>query len=294
MTVPVPGMMAGNAPLAIICGGGSLPGAVATQVSDSGRRVVLFAVRGWAEPAVVSAFPHHWVDLGRYGAFHRLMEAEGCRDVVFIGTILRPSLRQIRFDWPTLRELPRIVRAFKGGDDHMLSSFSSILAEDGYRIVGAHEVAPDILVGEGTFGRCEPSGRDRTDIALALDLLHAISPFDVGQACVTADRHVLAIEAAEGTDGVLERLVALRESGRICVPRGVGVLVKAPKAEQNQRFDLPTIGPQTIAGVARAGLAGLAVAAGATIIAEPQKVIAEADAAGIFVIGVRAPVAAAA
>ncbi|MEZ5788748.1 MAG: UDP-2,3-diacylglucosamine diphosphatase LpxI [Xanthobacteraceae bacterium] len=291
MTAPVSGTMAGSPPLAIICGGGSLPGAVATQVSKSGRRVVLFAVRGWADPAVVSAFPHHWVDLGRYGMFRRLAQAESCRDVVFIGTILRPSLRQIRFDWSTLRALPRIVQAFKGGDDHMLSSFSRILAEDGFRIVGAHEVAPDILVGEGQLGRCAPSAREQADIAYALDLLHAISPFDVGQACVVADRHVLAIEAAEGTDGVLDRIVALRNAGRIRTPHGTGVLVKAPKARQSRRFDLPTIGPQTVAGVARAGLAGLAVVAGATIIAEPQKVIADANAAAIFVVGVPVPAA---
>ncbi len=293
MTASVPGMTADPSPLAIICGGGSLPGTVAAQVSASGRRVVLFAVRGWAEPAVVSAFPHHWIDIGGYGAFHRLAKAEGCCDIVFIGTILRPSLRQIRFDWATLRALPRIVRAFKGGDDHLLSSIERIIADDGYRILGAHEVAPDILVSEGQLGRCKPTDRDRADIAFALDLLHAISPFDVGQACVVADRHVLAIEAAEGTDGVLERLAALRSAGRVRSPHGTGVLVKAPKAKQNRRFDLPTIGPQTVAGVARAGLAGLAVVAGATIIAEPQTVIADANAAGIFVIGVRATAAAA-
>lgn len=291
MTAPGSGTMAGTSPLAILCGGGSLPGTVAAQVSAGGRRVVLFAVRGWAEPAVVSVYPHHWVDLGRYGAFRRLMQAEGCRDLVFIGTILRPSLGQIRFDWPTLRELPRIVRAFRGGDDHMLSSFSRILAEDGFRIVGAHEVAPDILAGEGQLGRHAPAERDRADIAVALDLLHAISPFDVGQAAVVAERHVLAIEAAEGTDGLLERLVVLRGVGRVRSPHGVGVLVKAPKARQSRRFDLPTIGPQTVAGVARAGLAGLAVVAGATIIVEPQTVIAEANAAGVFVVGVRAPAA---
>jgi hypothetical protein len=289
MTAPGPGVTTDASPLAIICGGGSLPGAVAAQVSASGRRVVLFALRGWAEPAVVSAFSHHWIDIGGYGAFHRLAKAEGCRDIVFIGTILRPSLRQIRFDWATLRVLPRILRAFKGGDDHLLSSIECIIADDGYRILGAHEVAPDILVSEGQLGRCAPSERDRADIALALDLLHAISPFDVGQAAVVANRHVLAIEAAEGTDAMLERLVALRNAGRIRSPRGVGVLVKAPKAKQNRRFDLPTVGPQTVAGVARASLAGLAVVAGATIIAEPQKVIAEANAAGVFVVGVRAP-----
>jgi hypothetical protein len=289
MAAPAPETTAESSPLAIICGGGSMPGAVAAQVSAGGRRVVLFALRGWADPAVVAAFPHHWIHIGGYGTFHRLAKAEGCREMVFIGTIVRPSLRQIRFDWATLRALPRIMRAFKGGDDHLLTSIERIIADDGYRILGAHEVAPDILVGEGQLGRHKPSERDQADIALALDLLHAISPFDVGQACAVANRHVLAIEAAEGTDGVLDRLAGLRAAGRVRSPHGIGVLVKAPKANQNRRFDLPTIGPQTVAGIARAGLAGLAVVAGATIIAEPQKVIADANAAGMFIVGVQAP-----
>lgn len=280
---------AAASPLAIICGGGSLPQAVAQAVDRTGRRCVLFAIRGWAEPAAVEAFPHHWVDLGRYGRFRRLMQAEGCRDVVFIGTVLRPSLTQIRLDWETVRVLPDVWRAFHGGDNHLLSGVGRILGGHGYRLIGAHEVAPDILVPEGPLGRCAPSARDMADIAVALDLLRATSPFDVGQGAVVADRHVLAVEAAEGTDGMLDRVADLRRQGRIQTRPGVGVLVKAAKIGQDHRFDLPTIGPKTVDGVARAGLAGLAVVAGATIMAEPQEIVRQANAAGVFTAGVRPP-----
>lgn len=280
---------AAASPLAIICGGGSLPRAVAQAVDRTGRRCVLFAIRGWAEPAAVEAFPHHWVDLGRYGRFRRLMQAEGCRDVVFIGTVLRPSLTQIRLDWETVRVLPDVWRAFHGGDNHLLSGVGRILGGHGYRLIGAHEVAPDILVPEGPLGRCAPSARDIADIAVALDLLRATSPFDVGQGAVVADRHVLAVEAAEGTDGMLDRVADLRRQGRIQTRPGVGVLVKAAKIGQDHRFDLPTIGPKTVDGVARAGLAGLAVVAGATIMAEPQEIVRQANAAGVFAAGVRPP-----
>ena len=280
---------AAASPLAIICGGGSLPQAVAQAVDRTGRRCVLFAIRGWADPAAVEAFPHHWVDLGRYGRFRRLMQAEGCRDVVFIGTVLRPSLTQIRLDWGTVRVLPDVWRAFHGGDNHLLSGVGRILGGHGYRLIGAHEVAPDILVPEGPLGRCAPCARDRADIAVALDLLRATSPFDVGQGAVVADRHVLAVEAAEGTDGMLDRIADLRRRGRIQTRPGVGVLVKAAKIGQDHRFDLPTIGPKTVDGVARAGLAGLAVVAGATIMAEPQEIVRQANAAGVFTAGVRPP-----
>jgi len=104
---------------------------------------------------------------------------------------------------------------------------------------------------------------------------------------VVADNHVLAVEAAEGTDNLLARIADLRRQGRVVTPPGVGVLVKAPKPGQDRRFDLPAIGPQTVEHVARAGLAGLAVAAGNTIVAEAADVVAAADRAKIFLVGVR-------
>jgi DUF1009 family protein len=152
--------------------------------------------------------------------------------------------------------------------------------------VAAHAVAPEILLPQGPLGSRLPGERDRADIARALALLAATGPYDVGQAAVVADGHVLAIEAAEGTDRMLERVAALRQEGRIRVAAGVGVVVKAPKPQQDHRFDLPSIGPQTIEGLARAGLAGLAVVAGGTIVAEPERVARLAEQHGVFVVGV--------
>jgi hypothetical protein len=138
------------------------------------------------------------------------------------------------------------------------------------------------------LGRCRPSARDQSDIARGLAVLSATGPFDIGQAIVVADNRVLALEAAEGTDRMLERIATLRRDGRLGLPDKVGVLVKAPKAGQDRRLDLPSIGPGTVEGVVRAGLAGLAVVAGAAIVAEPQTVATIADRAGVFVAGVRA------
>jgi DUF1009 family protein len=123
------------------------------------------------------------------------------------------------------------------------------------------------------------------DIARGFALLAAMSAFDVGQAAIVAGRRVLAVEAAEGTDAMLDRVAAMRESRRIVLPAGSGVLVKAPKRRQDRRFDLPSIGPGTVTRAAAAGLAGIAVIAGATIVAEPQRLVEEADRAGLFVVG---------
>ena len=281
------GKTADHGPLAIICGGGSLPFAVADAVGRRGRRVVLFAIRGWAEPKRVARYPHHWASVGQFGKFCRLARREGCRDVVFIGSMVRPAIRQIRPDFKTLRLLPRIFGMFRGGDDHLLKGVAAIFEEHGFQLLGAHAVAPEILMPEGALGRERPTAHDLADIAKGLALLNASSPFDVGQAVVVADGRVLAIEAAEGTDRMLTRIAELRQSGCISAAAGRGVLVKAAKRNQDRRVDLPSIGPQTVEGAARAGLAGIAVVAGSTIVAEPERIGTIADRAGLFVLGVR-------
>jgi UDP-2,3-diacylglucosamine hydrolase len=278
-------------PVAIIAGGGSFPAAVADAVKRRGRRPVMFAIRGWADPDVVERHAHHWIALGQAGRFFRLARAEGCREAVLIGTLLRPALTQLRPDWHMLRLMPRIAAVFRGGDDRLLSGIAALFEEGGVRIVGVGEVAPEIIVPVGTLGRHAPSQRDRADITYGLELIAALGPFDIGQAVVVADRHVVAVEATEGTDNMLVRVAALRSEGRLTKPRGIGVLVKAPKPGQDRRFDLPAIGPKTIENVTRAGLAGLAVAAGSAIVAEPDKTSAAADNAGIFFIGVAAEAA---
>ena len=277
-----------HGPLAIICGGGSLPLAVADSVSERGRPVLLFPLHGEADPAGMDRHPHHWLYLGQGGKFQRLARAAGCRDVVLIGSLVRPSLWQIRPDFTTLMEFPRIVAAFRGGDDHLLSSIAGLFERHGFHLLGAHDVAPEILMPEGSLGAVLPSVSDRADIALGFDYLQAAGPFDVGQAAVVAGQHVLAVEAAEGTDAMLARVAEMRANGRVRSPAGSGVLVKAPKPDQDRRFDLPSIGPRTVEAAARAGLAGIAVTAGSTIVAEPDALIAAANRAKLFVFGAAA------
>jgi DUF1009 family protein len=275
----------GEGPLAIICGAGSLPFAVADAARRQGRGVILFALRGWADLGRVHSYPHHWVRIGQLGRFCRTARREGCREVVFIGSLVRPALWQLWPDVAALRVLPRIIRMFRGGDDHLMSSLMKIFEDHGFRPVGAHEVAPEILMPEGAVGRYRPSENHQGDIALGFALLRAIGTFDVGQATIVAENHVLAVEAAEGTDEMLAQLAELRRKGRI--RSSGGVLVKAPKPGQDRRIDLPTIGPQTIAGAARAGLAGIAIVAGEAIMAEPARVVQVADRERIFIVGMR-------
>jgi hypothetical protein len=274
-----------QSPLAIVCGGGSLPLAVADYVTKRGRPVLLFPLQGIAKPQDYVQRPHTWVRIAKFGTFERVAQAAGCHDLVMIGSLVRPSIWQLRFDWSTMKLMSRIAAAFAGGDDYLLSRVVKLIEEKGFRVLGAHEVAPEILVPEGVLGRAQASERDRADIALGFDYLRATGPFDVGQAVVVAGKHVLAVEAAEGTDQMLSRIAEMRANGRVRSPAGTGVLVKAPKRGQDLRFDMPSIGPLTVEGVARAGLAGIAVVAGSTIVAEAVQLVAAADHANIFVVG---------
>jgi len=277
-----------SSPVGVIAGGGAMPFAVADSLVARGVAPVLFALRGSCDPVAVERFRHHWISVGQVGRATKLFRSEGCRDLIFIGTLLRPALSEIRLDWGTVRVLGRVWSAFRGGDDHLLSGIARILEQDGFRMVGIRDVAPDILMPEGNIARAMPDAAATADIARGREVLGALGPFDIGQAVVVIDGHVVAVEDIEGTDGLLARVARLRDAGRIRAKSGRGVLVKAPKSGQDLRFDLPTVGAKTIEGVAKAGLAGIAVIAGHTIAAEAQAMIEAADSAGLFIQGVPA------
>jgi UDP-2,3-diacylglucosamine hydrolase len=274
-----------SSPVGVIAGGGVMPFAVAESLKARGLEPVIFALKGVCDPKAVERFRHHWITVGQFGHATKLFRAENCKRLVFIGNLVRPALSEIRLDWGTLRVIGGIWAAFRGGDDHLLSGIGRIFEREGFRLVGLKEVAPDLLMPEGCATRKVPDQVALADIAKGREVLRALGPFDIGQAAVVIDGHVVGVEGIEGTNDLLARIAALRAAGRIRAKHGRGVLVKAPKSQQDLRFDLPTIGPKTIEGLAAAALAGVAVAAGNTVVADPQAMIETADAAGLFVIG---------
>jgi UDP-2,3-diacylglucosamine hydrolase len=277
-----------SSPVGLIAAGGVMPFAVADSLIARGLTPVLFALKGACDPVAVERFRHHWISVGQIGRAMKLFRSENCRDLVFIGTLVRPALSEIRLDWGTLRVVGPVLAAFRGGDDHLLSGIGRIFEKDGFRMVGIRDVAPDVLMPEGSLTRLLPDEIAAADIARGRDVLRALSPFDIGQAAIVIDGHVVAVEDIEGTDGLLARVARLRSEGRIRAKAARGVLVKAPKSGQDLRFDLPTVGPRTVEGAVKAGLAGIAIVAGNTIVVEPQGMIEAANAAGIFLTGLPA------
>src|SRR5262249_54482418 len=155
--------------------------------------------------------------------------------------------------------MPALIRAFRGGDDHLLTSVARIFADNGFKLVGVSELAPELTVPEGVLTRRAPDQAALRDIAKGRAALAALSPFDVGQAAIVIAEQGVAGEAMEGAAARGDRIARWREPRRIRAPVGRGVLVKAPKAGQELRLDMPALGPRTVSGAAQAQLAGIAV-----------------------------------
>lgn len=272
------------APLGILAGGGGMPIAVAQAASDAGRPVHIVAIKGEADETVQS-FDHTWIEWGEVGRMLKAFEHNSCHELVIIGSVTRPDLGQVRFDLGALRNLPSILALTVGGDDSVLSNVVRFFEAKGFVVRGAHEIAEDLVLHDGVAGTCQPRPDDMQDIAKAFQVVDALGAYDVGQATVVVRGHVLAVEAAEGTDSMLERAADLRQWGRARSKKRMGVLAKAPKPAQELRVDMPAIGPRTVTLAAEAGLAGLALKSGGVLIAEREATIAEADRLGLFIYG---------
>ena len=214
------------------------------------------------------------------GALPRLLaEAAGNAFVV-----RRPDFSKLKPDWRGAALLPRVIAAAAKGDGALLNVLVETLEAEGLLVVGAEEVLASLAAPPGPIGTVAPGTGHWIDIKKAAAIVAALGPFDVGQAAVVASGFTLAIEAAEGTDGVLSRCAALPASARGGDGRN-GVLVKRPKPGQERRVDLPTVGVETLKGADAAGLAGIAVEAAATLVIDIDAVRREADRLGLFVYG---------
>jgi hypothetical protein len=266
--------------LGILAGGGPFPGQVAAAAAHAGRNVFIVGFQDFADPAVIGAYPHEMARLGAAGRILALLREQGCRDIVLVGPVKRPSLRDLRPDMEGMKILARIGRAAFSGDDGFLAAIVRILGEEGFAVIGAHDIITEAVAPAGVLGRIAPDETARADIARGIDVVRALGRADVGQACVVQQGHVLAVEAAENTDRMLAR------AAEVALPGDGGVLVKLIKPGQERRADMPTIGPRTVQGTAAAALRGIAFEAGGTLFTDRAAVVAEADRLGLFLIGI--------
>lgn len=262
--------MAGR--LAILACGGGLPVRIAAAQPDAVR----IGFQGVPNELQGDVHLHRFEKMG---AVFDALKAQGVDRVVFAGSLSRPPLDPAEFDPVMLSLAPRLMVAMQGGDDALLSDVIAIFEEQGFAVMGAHELVPGLTAEEGLSAGAEMSETDLQDAGRAWDILMALSPLDVGQGCVVAGGQCLGIETVQGTDALLRFVAATPEALR----RGVrGVYVKAAKRGQDLRIDMPVIGPKTIEAVAGAGLAGLVVEAGKVMILEREKTLQAVENAGLF------------
>jgi hypothetical protein len=265
--------------LGVLAGGGQLPARVIAACRRQGRPYFVIAFRGFTEPDTVDSSPHAWVALEKVGAVLRRLHDEGIDEVVLAGPVRRPAAwLALRPDWRAARLLLKMFRNWRG-DDHVLSLVVRELEGEGFRVVGAEAVAPDLLMPPGPIGRHAAVDRHQKDIALGIAAARELGARDRGQAVIVSGGRVLGLETAGGTAALL--------SGSVHDPatRG-GVLVKIAKPHQERRVDLPSVGVDTVQQAAAAGLAGIALEAGGALVIGREEVADAADAAGLFVVGV--------
>lgn len=270
--------------MGIVAGSGRLPVDLAESLAAHGFDPFVVMVEGEASPAL-SAYEHQVVPIEEFANLGVILKRQGVTHVCFAGGIgRRPKLSALKPSLALLRFLPRVLAALGKGDDGVLRALAGGLESLGVKVVGAHEIAPDLLASEGQIGAVAPQKSDWRDLEAAARAARAIGELDIGQAAVAIGGRAVELEGVEGTDGLLERVRDLRSHGRLAGKQR-GVLVKCAKPGQELRMDLPTIGPSTVTSAHAAGLAGIGVEADRSLVLDLANVIAEADRLGLFVVG---------
>lgn len=267
---------------AIIAGNGYLPLEVAKTLEKRGESPFLIPIKGEADPALYR-YDHCEISIVQLARLIDAMKKAKISNVILAGGVQsRPYLRDLRFDWTTLSALPRLFSALGKGDDALLRAFIAIVESHGFKVVGAHEVVPELLApAHAALTKKRADKKELKNISIAAEAAYLLGALDIGQGAVAVGGRIVAVEGAEGTDNMLKRISEMRVERRI--PKEGGVLLKRAKPQQDARADLPTIGPSTIENAYQCGLCGVAIEAGRSFIMELEKTIQLADHYDMFI-----------
>ncbi|TIT25188.1 MAG: DUF1009 domain-containing protein [Mesorhizobium sp.] len=281
--------LAPDAKVGIIAGGGSLPVEIARALARQGKSPFVVMAAGEVDRiADFEPYEQATLRLEDVGSLLPMLKRHHVTHLVTAGHITRrPRLSAMRLNLGLLAWLPSLFVGVTRGDDTVLKLFVRRIERSGIKVVGAHEIVPELVAAEGLLTKAAPRKSDWRDIEAAHAAAKAIGALDIGQAAVAVGGRAIALEGVEGTDGLLERTKQLRGHGRLA-GRSRGVLVKCAKPGQELRADLPSIGPLTVEAAHAAGLAGIAVEAGRSLVLEGPATIGRANALGLFVIGLPA------
>ncbi|MGI3184011.1 LpxI family protein [Nioella aestuarii] len=251
---------------AIIAGAGALPG----LLLQAGPAHIVRLAGVENDPLDAPDIPARFE---RFGALFADLRAAGVKDLAFAGALSRPAFDPALMDPVTMALMPRVAGAMAQGDDALLRVIAEIFEEQGFRVIGALDLRPDLTAAQGPISGT-PTDAQVRDAARARSVLDALGPLDVGQGAVAAKGQVIGIETLQGTDAML-RFVG------VSLPGSGGVLVKRPKPGQDLRMDTPVIGPATVMKAAEAGLSGIEIAAGSVLVLDRDAVETACEASGI-------------
>jgi len=259
----------------IIAGSGQLPFVAAREARAQGLRVVAAAIRQEAAPELAAAVDAlHWVGVGQLGRLIRVLRGEGVADAVMVGKIhmtwlfdkVRPDLRALWLLWR--------LRDRRG--DSILEAVAGELERAGITLLDCRRFLAPILAPRGVLTRRAPTRREREDMALGREVARGVAALRLGQTVVVRRGTVVAVESVEGTDA------CIRRGGSLA--RGGVVVVKVTRPDHDMRFDLPVVGPDTVAALRDAGATAMALEAERTLLLERDDTVAAADAAGIALV----------
>jgi len=271
---------------AIVAGRGSLPFELFEGLSKStGQPPFLVGVENNHEDWILR-HEHVVLGWGKFGELFRQLRNHGVSHILLAGSVVRPSLEIRKMDWGAIRTLPQILAFMIGGDNSLLTGVIKVFEQRGIQVVGAHQALPSLLAGQGSLAGQKPSRKAMQNLKKAYEACKAIGALDIGQAAVAVGGRVVAVEGIEGTDGMLERVAQMRYSGRLYEDGRDGVLMKTLKPDQDTRVDMPAIGPGTVELAAAAGLRGIAVEAGVSLLLEREKTLQTAKDNSVFIYGV--------
>jgi DUF1009 family protein len=277
------------APLGLIAGEGIFPTLVARGARAAGRRVVCAALAGSASAELArDVDDFRWVGVLRLGQWIRLLRAAGCEQAIMVGRVKKARMysrwRYFQYipDWRTLRLWFTRLRRDKR-DHAVLLAIADELKKEGITLIDSTAYCADHLATAGVMTQRQPTDAQWADIRFGYELCRTISKLDIGQAIAVMDKDVIAVEAVEGTDAMIER------AGRYCKVGG-WTLIKVANANQDMRMDVPSIGVTTIEKLAAAKAGCLVLEPGKTILLEKSKVLEMADKYKIAVVGFEAVV----
>jgi UDP-2,3-diacylglucosamine hydrolase len=263
--------------IGIIAGRGELPRQLAQSLSQRNVAFHMLLVEDEADPADYTNLKHDIIPITKVGRYLKALAREGCDAVTLAGPVSRPNFKKIFPDKEGFKLLSKIGGAISKGDDGLMNAITSFIEEKGFKIIGPHEVSDEFLAKRGKLGSIVPNDEEMLDIEKGVSVCRQIGALDIGQAIVIRSGYVLGVEAAEGTEKLIERC---RE---FAWEEPAGILIKLSKPGQNLQADMPAVGPDTILQMHAAGLKGLVVEAGKTLLLQIDQLKTTADEKGIFI-----------